>query len=83
MSARRLESSVLSFRAFRLAALLACFAGNARIGWSQTIREDLWITDAPVYTVVQDGSTLYIGGSFTRVIPVTGGVARSTCRTGS
>src|SRR5437764_13256652 len=34
-----------------------------------------WTTDAPVYATALAGRTLYIGGSFDRVGPVTGGGA--------
>ena len=40
---------------------------------AQAVSNKLWITDGGVHAVVTDGSTLYIGGSFSRVGPATGG----------
>jgi len=40
---------------------------------AQTIDTTLWATDGAVGAVVQSGDTIYIGGSFSRVGPATGG----------
>jgi hypothetical protein len=39
---------------------------------AQAIGSKLWITDGTVAAMVQDGSTLYVGGTFSQVGPVTG-----------
>ncbi len=51
----------------------ACALLSSGVGFAQTIDENLWVTNGPVYSVVRDGGTIYIGGAFTRVGPVTGG----------
>ena len=37
-----------------------------------TTPQPLWRPDGPVYALVKDGSTLYIGGDFSRIGPYTG-----------
>ncbi len=39
---------------------------------AQSIRDDLWVTNGFVYTNTILGSTMYIGGQFTRIGPATG-----------
>ena len=39
---------------------------------AQTVRRDFWVPNSMVRTAVLDGNTLYIGGDFTRIGPVTG-----------
>ena len=49
---------------------------SAGVGLAQTVDTTLWVTNGPVRTVVRDGGTIYIGGSFTHVGPAIGcGVA--------
>src|SRR5262249_38103427 len=38
-----------------------------------TVDTTLWVTDGPVYSVVRDGGTIYVGGRFSQVGPATGG----------
>lgn len=53
-----------------LAALaLAVLAGPVR---GQTVRRDFWVPNSRVRATVLDGHTLYVGGDFTRIGPVTG-----------
>src|SRR6266516_6316287 len=40
---------------------------------SQSVNRDVWVTDGTVNATDVRADTLYIGGSFTRVQPVTGG----------
>ena len=49
-------------------ALTAC-PDTAR---AQAIRREFWVPNSMVRAAVLDGSTLYVGGDFTRVGPVTG-----------
>jgi len=42
------------------------------VGRAQTVDTTLWVTNGPVYSIVRDGSTIYIGGDFTQVGPATG-----------
>jgi hypothetical protein len=53
-----------------LAAALAAASAEASLPASST--EPLWMPNAPVRAAVLSGSTLYIGGDFTRVEPNTG-----------
>ena len=41
---------------------------------AQVLREDLWVTNGGVYASTVVGNTLYLGGSFSRVGPATGGL---------
>src|SRR5215831_2204369 len=59
------HSRSLLYAAFALAVL----AGVAR---AQALRRDLWVPNSMVRATVLDGNTLYIGGDFTRIGPVTG-----------
>ena len=61
----RAHSRSLLYAAFALAVL----AGAAR---AQAMRRDFWVPNSMVRTVVLDGNTLYLGGDFTRIDPVTG-----------
>src|SRR5256885_3080520 len=45
---------------------------SAGVGRAQTVDTTLWVTDGLVRAVVSDGSTIYIGGTFTQVGPATG-----------
>jgi len=65
-----------------IATILALSPTN---GSAQTIDEKLWIANGPVYTVVRDGGTIYIGGEFSQVGPVApiGGGAPIDATTGA
>jgi hypothetical protein len=39
---------------------------------SQTLQENLWVTDGAVRAIVSSGNNIYIGGEFTYVAPLTG-----------
>ena len=52
-----------------IALALAAFTPAAR---AQAVRRDFWVPNSMVRAAVLDGSTLYVGGDFTRVGPVTG-----------
>ena len=54
---------------FAAALALAAYATAAR---AQSVRRDFWVPNSMVRTAVLDGPTLYIGGDFTRIGPVTG-----------
>jgi hypothetical protein len=41
---------------------------------AQVLRDDLWVTNGGVYASTVVGNTLYLGGSFSRVGPATGGL---------
>src|SRR5215213_10222485 len=49
--------------------LLLAFAA---VGRAATIDQKLWVSNGTVRAVVTDGSTIYLGGQFTRVGPATG-----------
>src|SRR5438552_13077340 len=61
----------------QVASLLIAFAcawvlpSGAAI--AQTVDPSLWVANGPVYTIVRDGSTIYIGGHFSQVGPASGG----------
>ena len=57
---------------FQLAVVMTALVGSSSIGTAQPIDEHLWATNGYVRTVVRDGGTIYIGGEFTHVGPVTG-----------
>src|SRR2546426_1114280 len=63
-------------------AIVAC-ASCAGVARAQLIRQDFYIADQSVNAAVVSGSTLYIGGQFTRVGPVTGGGASIDAATGA
>src|SRR5262245_23701802 len=46
---------------------------SSGVGLAQTVDTNLWVTNGRVNSVVSDGSTIYIGGSFTHVGPAMGG----------
>jgi len=60
----------LAFAPALTAGLALLSAGGA---FAQAIDGNLWVTNGTVNAVVRDGNTLYIGGAFTLVGPVTGG----------
>ena len=59
----------ISLIAGLVAALLLWSAG---VGLAQTVDTTLWVTNGGVRAIVADGSTIYIGGTFTQVGPATG-----------
>ena len=81
-----LEGSIMKSRihgvlmSVMAAALMWSAMGGERArAQSSTPREETWVTNGTVNAIVQTSDTLYIGGSFTYVGPVTGnGVPRST-----
>src|SRR5689334_161180 len=59
--------------ALRTAAiLLALMSPSGSIAGAQTVREDLWLPNNTVSALTVSGHTLYLGGDFTRIGPVTG-----------
>jgi beta-propeller uncharacterized protein DUF5122 len=68
-----------------LAALLVSeiiLVGGHEAAMAQTIDNTLWVTNGTVNAVVQDGTTIYIGGKFTQVGPATGGAVPLDATTG-
>src|SRR6266540_1103731 len=59
----------------RLWAIPAAFLVllSSRLAQAQSVDRDLWITNGAVNATASLGDTLYVGGSFTRLHPVTGG----------
>ena len=49
--------------------------GSGDVGLSGTVDSRMWVPNGNVWSVVCDASTIYIGGEFTYVGPVTGGGA--------
>src|SRR5438445_10469522 len=66
-----------------IAGLVMPLLWSAGIGFAQTVDTTLWVTDGSVRSTVRDGSTIYIGGEFTRVGPNTGGGAAIDASTGA
>src|SRR5438094_9899982 len=58
--------------ALALVVSLAIVAAAPAAGWAQSVRTDFWITNGQVNAQVLRGNTLYVGGSFSFVGPVTG-----------
>src|SRR5262252_8180478 len=58
-------------RSFILSALFALVACTTAAR-AQSVRRDFWVPNSMVRTAVLDGNTLYVGGDFTRIGPVTG-----------
>jgi hypothetical protein len=56
-----------------LAPALAAALLLPQPGLTQTLREDLWVTDGPVEAVAVSEGVIYLGGSFAQVSPVVGG----------
>src|SRR5512145_3097419 len=56
-----------------LGAAIAALVCSTGIALAQSIDENLWITNGTVYSIVREGGTIYIAGSFNRVGPATGG----------
>src|SRR5439155_13362213 len=53
------------------AAILAFL--SPRLAQAQSVNPNLWVTNGVVNAMTTVSDTLYVGGSFTRVQPVTGG----------
>jgi len=56
--------------ALGLFSVLSCAGRQVE---AQAIRQDFWTVNGAVYAAALSGNTLYIGGEFTRMGPVTGG----------
>lgn len=54
--------------------LLAMMLFSVSAASAQVLRDDLWVTNGGVFASTVVGNTLYIGGSFSRVGPATGGL---------
>ena len=54
---------------------LTLVAAGPRAGLAQTVNPNLWVTNGDVYAVASHEGTVYIGGTFSRVGPVTGPAA--------
>jgi putative pyrroloquinoline-quinone binding quinoprotein len=63
--------------------VVALLLSSPGVGLAQTVDTTLWVTNAPVNAIVVDGSTIYIGGNFTLVGPVTGGGGAIDASTGA
>ena len=66
-----------------IAATAVCMVAANGAGFAQTIHENAWATNGPVYAMVRDGGTIYIGGSFTHVGHPTGGLVPLDAATGT
>src|SRR5262245_35698903 len=53
------------------------------VGLAQSVDTTLWVTNGAVNSIVRDGGTIYIGGSFTYVGPATGGGVTIDASTGA
>ncbi|MGQ0720944.1 MAG: FlgD immunoglobulin-like domain containing protein [Candidatus Eiseniibacteriota bacterium] len=62
--------------------MLAGIFALPSIASAQILREDLWVTDGAVEAIAVDTNAIYLGGSFTRVGPLTGGAALLDAGTG-
>src|SRR5437867_3055877 len=67
-------------RLAEMGAVMVGFVVALALGWptpgfAQVLDPELWVANGPVYTIVRDGGTVYIGGHFTQVGPATGGGA--------
>jgi len=58
-----------------LAMAAAFVLASNGVVFAQTVDEKLWVTNGSVSAVVRDAATIYIGGDFTQVGPLTGGGA--------
>lgn len=54
------------------AAMLQMVVGTAG---AQTVREDFYVTNEPIYAEVLEGNTLYVGGHISSVSPASGGAS--------
>jgi hypothetical protein len=50
----------------------ASLAGSYSVASAQAVDANLWTTNGPVRSMVSDGGTIYVGGDFTVVGPLTG-----------
>lgn len=67
---RRSLGSLTGPAALLLALMLACTTLGAAP--SSAPQKPFWVTDGPVHALAEDGSTLYLGGAFSRIGPWTG-----------
>jgi hypothetical protein len=51
-------------------------------GLAQSVDPDLWVTNDQVRSIVTDGITIYVGGDFTRIGPLTSSAAAIDASTG-
>ncbi|MEP7027308.1 MAG: T9SS type A sorting domain-containing protein [Candidatus Eisenbacteria bacterium] len=63
-----------------LFAALLCWVATAS---AQVLRDDLWVTNGGVYASTVVGNTLFLGGTFSRVGPATGGLMPVHATTGN
>src|SRR5690242_6208154 len=75
---RGANSPILS--AILVLSLLVALPGHAN---AQSIDSRFWGTDGSVSSIVSDGGTIYIGGFFRRVGPVTGSGAAINAGSGA
>jgi hypothetical protein len=55
-----------------IAVALATTALPVRAAFAQSVDQNLWVTNGPVYATARSGNTLYIGGGFTQIGSPTG-----------
>ncbi|MFN0157648.1 MAG: choice-of-anchor D domain-containing protein [Bacteroidota bacterium] len=58
----------MRFLVRRLFFLVILFS-LAVVGYSQTVQQNMWVTDGPVSAIARDNTTIYLGGSFSYVGP--------------
>src|SRR4051812_21417001 len=67
------------YRTLLLLILFQCTQLVTPFIYSQVLDENLWVPDGPVNSIVRRDNTIYIGGNFSKLAPVTGcGVAIET-----
>ena len=76
----RASLAVLFAAVFTIAMLAVC--GAATVPYSSTLDRNSYQTNGEVYAIVNDGSTTYIGGSFTQVGPYSGSGVPVSASTG-
>jgi hypothetical protein len=62
-----------TWRGCRALVVLAAWSLVPALARAQTVDTTLWVTDGGVSSLARAGSTLYVGGGFTRLGPATGG----------
>ena len=78
MASHQTSASVASILLVFLASAAGVDPATAQIADTT-----LWVADGPVYAIVPDGNTLYIGGAFNRVGPATGAGVPLSVTTGA
>jgi trimeric autotransporter adhesin len=68
----------------RVIFLLSAYmlAASFNLAVAQSVVDNIWVPNSDVYTVVQAGNTVYLGGHFTYIGPPTGGGAAIDINTG-